>query len=123
MANALDDPSLRLGYWDPAAGHFRDAEGGELAQTLRVSGRQWTEIRRDGLPVAALDSDDALAENPELVDAAASATLFAVETGRLEGELRRSQARLWRPPTPSGVGSDVISTTPPSSDSSPSECI
>ena len=58
-----------------------------------VPGRQWTEIRRDGLPVAALDTDDALAENPELVDAAATATLLAVETGRLEGELRRSQAR------------------------------
>ena len=93
VADALDDPSLRLGYWDPADGHFRDAEGGELARTLQVSGRQWTEIRRDGLPVAALDTDDALAENPELVDAAASATLLAVETGRLEGELRRSQAR------------------------------
>ena len=44
-------------------------------------------------PVAALDTDDALAENPGLVDAAASATLLAVETGRLEGELRASQAR------------------------------
>ena len=93
VADALDDPSLRLGYWDPAAGHFRDAEGGELARTLQVSGRQWTEVRRDGLPVAALDTDDALAENPELVDAAATATLLAVETGRLEGQLRRSQAR------------------------------
>ena len=93
VADALDDPSLRLGYWDPAAGHFRDAEGGELARTPEVTGRQWTEIRRDGLPVAALDADDALAENPELVDAAATATLLAVETGRLEGELRRSQAR------------------------------
>ena len=50
-------------------------------------------MRRDGLRVAALDTDDALAENPELVDAAASATLLAVETGRLEGELRASQAR------------------------------
>ena len=93
VADALDDPSLRLGYWDPAAEHFRDAEGGELARTLQVSGRQWTEVRRDGLPVAALDTDDALAENPELVDAAATATLLAVETGRLEGQLRRSQAR------------------------------
>ena len=93
VADALDDPSLRLGYWDPAAEHFRDAEGGELARTLQVPGRQWTEVRRDGLPVAALDTDDALAENPELVDAAATATLLAVETGRLEGQLRRSQAR------------------------------
>jgi signal transduction histidine kinase len=93
VADALDDPSLRLGYWDPAARHFRDAEGGELANTPERAGRRWTEVRRDGLPVAALDTDVALAENPELVDAAASATLLAVETGRLEGELRASQAR------------------------------
>ena len=77
----------------PGAEYFRDAEGGELARTPEVDGRQWTEVRRDGLPVAALDTDDALAENPELVDAAATATLLAVETGRLEGQLRRSQAR------------------------------
>ena len=94
VAGALDDPSLRLAYWDPAAGLFRDAAGGELARTPERPGRQWTEVRRDGLRVAALDTDDALAENPELVDAAASATLLAVETGRLEGELRASQARV-----------------------------
>ena len=93
VAEALDDPSLRLGYWDPDAGHFRDAAGGELAQPPERSGRQWLEVTRDGMPVAALDTDDALAENPELVDAAASATLLAVETGRLEGQLRASQAR------------------------------
>ncbi len=93
VAGALDDPSLRLAYWDPAGRLFRDAAGGELARTPERPGRQWTEVRREGLRVAALDTDDALAENPELVDAAASATLLAVETGRLEGELRASQAR------------------------------
>ncbi len=93
VAEALDDPSLRLGYWDPDAGHFRDAAGGELVRTPERFGRQWLEVTRDGIPVAALDTDDALAENPELVDAAASATLLAVETGRLEGQLRASQAR------------------------------
>ena len=93
VAGALDDPSLRLAYWDPRSGHFRDAAGVERARQPERARRQWTEIRRDGLRVAALDTDDALAENPELVDAAASATLLAVETGRLEGELRASQAR------------------------------
>ena len=93
VVDALDDRSLRLGYWDPAAGQFRDTAGRDLLPAPDASGRQWTEVRRDGLPVAALDTDDALAENPELVDAAASATLLAVETGRLEGELRASQAR------------------------------
>jgi len=92
VAGALDDPSLRLAYWDPHAGRFRDADGGELAPRQR-SGREWTEVRRDGLRVAALDTDDALVEHAELLDVAASATLLAVETGRLEGELRASQAR------------------------------
>ena len=93
VAEALDDPSLRLGYWDPDAGQFRDAAGGELAHPPEGSGRQWQEVTRDGIPVAALDADEALAENPELVDAAGVATLLAIETGRLEGQLRASQAR------------------------------
>ncbi len=93
VAGALDDPSLRLAYWDPLSGHFRDAAGVALIRPPERSRRQWTEVRRDGLPVAALDTDAALAEDPELVDVAASATLLAVETGRLEGELRASQAR------------------------------
>jgi len=94
VADALDDPSLRLAYWDPHAGDFRDAEGELARPPERPSGRQWTEVRRDGLPVAALDTDDALVEQSELLDVAASATLLAVETGRLEGELRASQARV-----------------------------
>jgi len=93
VAGALDDPSLRLAYWDPRSERFRDAAGVERPRPPERARRQWTEIRRDGLRVAALETDDALAENPELVDAAASATLLAVETGRLEGQLRASQAR------------------------------
>ena len=123
VADALDDPSLRLGYWDPAAGHFRDAEGGELARTAERVRRQWTEVRRDGLPVAALDTDVALAENPELVDAAASATLLAVETGGSRASCAPRRRARSPPPTPSGAGSGAISTTPPSSGCSPSACI
>jgi signal transduction histidine kinase len=93
VAGALGDPSLRLGYWDPRSGRFRDAAGLARARPPERARRLWTEVHRDGLRVAALDTDEALAENPELVDAAASATLLAVETGRLEGELRASQAR------------------------------
>ena len=38
--------------------------------------------------------DETLTEDPELVRAAASATLLAVENGALEGELRASRARI-----------------------------
>ena len=55
------------------------------------SGRSRVEAHRDGQPVAAMVIDDALAEDPELVRAATSATVLAVENGNLEGQLRASQ--------------------------------
>ena len=88
VAEALDDPSVQARVLDPGAGQYRDEAGGEVGRETERSGRRWTEIERDGLRVAALETDEALAENPELVEAASSATLLAVETGRLEGELR-----------------------------------
>jgi signal transduction histidine kinase len=91
IATALDDPDAELGYWDPDARRYRRADGGELSPR---AGRAWVAADRDGHPVAALVLDDALAEDPELVRAAASATVLAVEHGALEGELRSSRARI-----------------------------
>jgi signal transduction histidine kinase len=50
-------------------------------------------VEHDGQPVAALVVDATLAEDPELVRAAASATLVAVENGALEGALRDAERR------------------------------
>jgi signal transduction histidine kinase len=58
------------------------------------SGRTWVPVERDGRAVAAMVIDETLAEDPELVRVAASATLLAVENGALEGELRASRARI-----------------------------
>jgi signal transduction histidine kinase len=94
VAGALDDPSLRLGYWDLKRGCYREADGREVTPPAEESDRAWIEVDRDGRPVAAMVIDGALAEDPELVRAAASATTLAVENGNLEGELRDSQARI-----------------------------
>jgi signal transduction histidine kinase len=94
VARALDDPELRLGYWDIDARRYRDADGSALAPPGADAGRAWVEVDRDGRPVAAMVIDGALAEDPELVRAAASATTLAVEHGNLEGELRHSRARI-----------------------------
>ncbi len=93
VAGALDDPSLRLGFWDPRRHEFRDSDGEELLRPEPGTARQWIDVARGGRPVAAIVTDDALAEDPELVDAAVLATLVAVEKGHLEGALRASQAR------------------------------
>jgi signal transduction histidine kinase len=93
VARALDDPALRLAYWDPTSGRYRQPDGEELVAPLGAD-RTWAEIERDGRPVGAMVIDAALAEDPELVRAAASATILAVENGNLEGELRDSRARV-----------------------------
>ena len=94
IAAVLDDASLRLGYHDPATGGFAEAEGDELLRPPRAARAVWVPVNRDDQPVAAMVVDETLAEDPELVRAAASATLLAVENGALEGELRASRARI-----------------------------
>jgi signal transduction histidine kinase len=94
VATALDDSSLRLGYWDPARRVFREADGGALERPAARDGRRFTLVEHAGDPVAAITTDGALGEQPELLQAAAQATLVAVRTGHLEGELRDSRLRL-----------------------------
>ena len=94
IASALDDDALKLGYYDPNTGRFRESDGEDLERPPMGSGRIWVPVDRDGRAVAAMVMDEALDEDPELVRAVASATLLAVENGELEGELRASQARV-----------------------------
>jgi signal transduction histidine kinase len=94
IATALDDPSLRLGYYDPNTKRFRDSDGKQLTRPPKGAGRAWVPVNRGDRTVAAMVIDETLAEDPELVRAAASATLLAVENGDLEGELRASRARI-----------------------------
>jgi signal transduction histidine kinase len=92
VALALDDAPARIAYWDPETERHREPDGSDLEAPGR--GRSTVEVRRTGQPVAALVLDDALAEDPELVRAASSATLLAVENGNLEGQLLESETRL-----------------------------
>jgi signal transduction histidine kinase len=91
VAEALDDPPVQLAYRDPGTGRFREPDGSELAAP--PPGRAWVPIDREDQPVAAMVIDEALAEDPELVRAAATATLLAIENGALEGEVRRQIQR------------------------------
>jgi signal transduction histidine kinase len=92
VATALDDAALEIGYWDALAHEHRQADGRVLEPPPRGSGRAWVQADRDGQPVAAMVVDVALAEDPEIVRAAASATVLAVENGALEGEAKTSRA-------------------------------
>ena len=94
IAAALDDDSLRLGYYDSDMKALLATDGSELAPPPRGAGQVWVPVHRGDREVAVMVIDETLAEDPELVRAAASATLLAVENGNLEGELRASRARI-----------------------------
>jgi signal transduction histidine kinase len=93
VADALDDDELRLGYHDAMTSSFREPDGAVLEPPAPSAHRAWVPIERDRVPVAAMVLDETLAENPELVQAATTATVVAVENGSLEGELHDARAR------------------------------
>jgi signal transduction histidine kinase len=85
VARALDDPSVSIAYAADAA----------PVQPEPARGRVKRPVAREGEPpLAVIEADEVLAQEPELLDAAAEATLVALDTGQLEAELRASRARI-----------------------------
>jgi signal transduction histidine kinase len=102
LADALEDPSLQIAYRLP------DELDGWVSETAtRVEppreqeGRTLTEVSVSGRRIAAIDTDASLAQDPALLQAAASYALMVLENGRLVrrltssiGELSASRARI-----------------------------
>jgi signal transduction histidine kinase len=94
VARALDDSSLRLDLWDPDSGRFRAAAPLPSPDSVVLASRQWVPIHRGRDPIAVLSVDERLTEEPELLEAARTATALAVEYTHLEEELRSSLSRV-----------------------------
>jgi signal transduction histidine kinase len=102
LADALEDPSLQIAYRLP------DEVDGWVSETAtRVEppreqqGRTLTEVSVNGRQIAAIDTEASLAQDPALLQAAASYALMVLENGRLVrrltssiGELSASRARI-----------------------------
>ena len=88
LAGALRDPSLTLAYWLPEFGSYADHEGRGVELPGPDGQQRLTPIDRDGVHVAALLHDPALADEPELLDAVTAAAGIAIENGRLHAELK-----------------------------------
>ena len=93
LADALDDPSLELGFRLEQAGGFVDSSGKPLASTP-PAGQSSTPVTRNGETVAVIMHDAALDTDPELVAAAGQALLLAIENGRLTAELQSTNTEL-----------------------------
>ncbi len=93
LADALDDPSLELGFRLGQADGFFDSSGEPLPSTP-PAGQSSTPVTRNGETVAVIRHDAALETDPELVAAAGQALLLAIENGRLTVELESTNTEL-----------------------------
>ena len=96
MARALGDDTLSIAYWLKERECWVDADGEVLALPYPSAehGRAATMVSdADGRPVAALVHDIALLEDPSLVEAFADSMQLALESHRLDAEIKTSSAR------------------------------
>lgn len=99
MADALRDPGLRIVYWVPEVGgwsqHGRLLDGPVEPEPRQVV----TPLTSHGRSIAAVVHDEALLEQPELVDAVLASARIALEANRLQEALAASDAVLAEAPT------------------------
>jgi signal transduction histidine kinase len=95
LAEALEDPSLRVVYWlDGDPGRWVDESGWPTTAPDHEKRRACTEVAADGGRRAAVIHDPALAPDAAFISAAAAYGLMVLENTRLIGELRTSLERL-----------------------------
>ncbi|MBD0328674.1 MAG: hypothetical protein ICV64_01010 [Thermoleophilia bacterium] len=88
LAERIGDRTLALAYWLPEREAFVDERGLPVELPDPASGRAWTEVAHEGRRVAAIVHDAELDARPELVRAAASGAVLALDNERLKAELR-----------------------------------
>jgi signal transduction histidine kinase len=95
VARALDDPSVRVGYWLPAASRWVDCSGDEFV--LPPAGDRQRAARLiagdEGGHAAVLVHDAALLEEPSLLDAVAGSVRMSVTVHQLDAALRDSRRK------------------------------
>ena len=101
VRRVLDDPQARLVFWLPRSKHFVDRHGRPAVVDPGLETVTWRAFGHGDAKVLAVVHDDALSEDPELVEAVGAASLLALENRRLEHDLldsvdalRASQRRL-----------------------------
>jgi signal transduction histidine kinase len=95
LADALEDPTLQVAYRvNGDSQHWVDDTGWPVAPPADGEGQSAIEVTAEGRHIAAIVHDEALAQNPALVRAAASYALTAMENERLVGELNSSLEEL-----------------------------
>ena len=83
LAATVHDRTLRVAYWSPAARTYLDGRG-RMVQLGAVPGRAITLVQRGGSPLAAIDHDAVLSDDPELLMSVSAALELSIDHSRLE---------------------------------------
>jgi signal transduction histidine kinase len=98
LAQAVDDPELRIAYWLPDSERYVDADGRPVAEPAIRPGRMLTTLVREGFKIAVVSHTAVV---PDLEQAIGAAVRLALENERLQAEtlahldqLRASRVRI-----------------------------
>jgi signal transduction histidine kinase len=91
LAEALGDPSLRVGYADPD-GALRDESGQPVELGPQPPGRTVTILSDGGRMIAALIHDAAVLDDPVLLDSVSSLAKVTIGNARLQQEAQARHA-------------------------------
>ncbi len=101
VRRVLDDPQAKLVFWLPRSEQFVDRHGTAVVLDPAFASITWRAFGHGDAKLLAIVHDDALSEDPELLEAVGAAALLALENRRLEHDLvdsvdalRASQRRL-----------------------------
>jgi signal transduction histidine kinase len=96
LAESLGDRTLTIAYWLPKRAVYVDEHGRPVELPEPASGRSWTAVENGGRRVAAIIHDAELEARPELVQAAATGAVLALENEQLKADLRARLEELRR---------------------------
>jgi signal transduction histidine kinase len=88
LARALGDPTVEMGLWDQGSQEYRDSAGRTIPLPAPGDRRVANRVERMGRPVAVVVHDQALSDDPLLVQTMASAVRLVAERARLLEDLR-----------------------------------
>ena len=94
LGRALGDPAVRVGYWDSAAGAYRDALGEVVERPSPERGLAGTEIRRGDENFAIVIHEVSLEDDPRLIAAISSATALTSANAGLQAAARARVAEV-----------------------------
>ena len=90
---ALRDPTAQVAYWYDEGGHYVDVDGNRFDLPADTRQRVVTRLEYADSPVAAIVHDQALREEPELLEAITGAARIALERDKLLVEVKARAER------------------------------